>query len=755
MIRMKHGWIAGLLALTFTSQANARFFTSFEGKQAPSEGKQVLRPDNYRVEMVDQASLLQFLSRLSTDPQKAELITLPTADGGTRDFYIWKTPLLEEPLRTTYSNIQTFTAKAKDNPGVTAKIDYTQRGFHAMIYDGANTSFIDPYADVADGYYIVYYKKDYKRPQGQVMACGVGDGTLLPDGQGNPAENADGTLPPIGLKQNGATRKQYRLALACTGEYAQAVGGATPTTASVLSAMVTSINRVNGIYERELSVTLTMIGNNDLLVYIDPNTDPFTANNNGGQLLGQNQMNTGSVIGSANYDIGHIFSTGGGGIAGLGCVCRNNGNQKARGVTGSANPVGDPYDVDYVAHEMGHQFGGDHSFNRCSGTEFEFTAFEPGSGSTIMAYAGICGPVNNLQAHSDAYFHTISLDEITDYITNSTGANCPVTAPGNTPPVLPTITDTFVIPYRTPFELMSPVATATLADTLTYCWEQWDLGDYQENESGSATFTEGPSFRSFMPQSERLRVFPRIDSLVRNITSYRGERLSSVARWLNFKVAARSIYNGFGAFDFSDGMVSLNVINTGQPFSVTSPNLATDTAFRNQSKNVTWNVAQTDMAPISTPNVDIFLSVDGGYTYPFTLATGVPNNGAATVTMPDTVSIKARIKVKGAENVFFDISNVDFVLADSSGGVSIDDVALNNDLLIYPNPAVNQILVQNKGRAATLSLVLYNAVGQKVWSGKVQQQLTIPVAAYARGMYFLKVSDEQKGAQAVRPVTLQ
>jgi hypothetical protein len=751
---MKHGWIAGLLALTLTSQANARFFTSFEGKQAPSEGKQVLRPDNYRVEMVDQASLLQFLSKLSADPQKAELITLPTPEGGFRDFYIWKTPILEEPLRTTYSNIQTFTAKAKDNPGVTAKIDYTQRGFHAMIYDGANTSFIDPYADIADGYYIVYYKRDYKRPLSQAMSCGVG-GELLPDGQRPTSENADGALPPIGWKQNGATRKQYRLALACTGEYAQAVGGATPTTASVLSAMVTSINRVNGIYERELSVTLTMIGNNDLLVYLDPNTDPFTANNNGGMLLGQNQTNTGSVIGSANYDIGHIFSTGGGGIAGLGCVCRSNGNQKARGVTGSANPVGDPYDVDYVAHEMGHQFGGDHSFNRCSGTEFDLTAFEPGSGSTIMAYAGICGPVNNLQAHSDAYFHTISLDEITDFITTGVGANCPVISAGNTPPVLPSITDTFVIPYRTPFELLSPVATADFSDTITYCWEQWDLGDFQENESGSGSFTEGPSFRSFMPQMERLRVFPRIDSLVKNIIAYRGERLPSVARWLNFKVAARNIYNGYGSFDFSDGMVSLNVINTGQPFTVTSPNAATDTAYRNQAKDITWNVAQTDAAPISTPNVDIFLSVDGGYTYPYTLATGVPNNGAATVTMPDTSSVKARVKVKGAGNVFFDISNADFVLADSGAVVSVDDVTLDNDVLIYPNPAVNQIRVENKGRASALSLILYSAVGQRVWSGEVRKQVTIPVATYARGIYYLKVTDNQKGAQAVKPVTLQ
>lgn len=753
MIRIKRRLIAVLLALSATTMnaAAARFFTLMEGNQVPSEGKQVLYPGTYRTGMADQASLQAFLSRLDTDPGKAQLITLPLPDGGSRDFYIWKTPMLEEPLRSAYDNIQTFTAKAKDNPGVTAKIDYTLKGFHAMIYDGTNTFFIDPYSNVADGYYLVYYKKDYRRAQNLVMSCGVGV-EELPDGQGNRPESIDGTLPPLALKQNGATRKTYRLALSCTGEYAQAVGGSTPTTASVLSAMVTSMNRVNGIYERELAVTMTLIGNNDLLVYTDPASDPFTANNNGGLLLGQNQINTGTVIGAANYDIGHIFSTGGGGIANLGCVCKN--SQKARGVTGSANPVGDPYDVDYVAHEMGHQFGADHTFNRCGGTEFEFTAYEPGSGSTVMAYAGICGPVNNLQAHSDAYFHTISLDEITEYITNDAGASCAATSTGNPAPDMAPILDTFIIPYRTPFELMAAVATADSSDTMSYCWEQWDLGNFQESESGASTFIAGPSFRSFTPSSERLRVFPRIDSLVKNITTYRGERLSAVARWLNFKVAARNIFNGYGSFHFSDDMVSLEVINTGQPFTVTAPNTATDTAYRGQTEQITWNVSDTDLPPINTANVDIFLSVDGGFTYPFILATGVPNDGEETVVMPDTVSTKARVKVKGAENVFFDISNADFKLVDS-GTVSINDVVLDNSLLIYPNPATNEIRVLNKGRAATLALVLYNVVGQKIWSGKIQRDVTIPVSAYARGLYYLKVTDEQQGAKAVRQITLQ
>ncbi|WP_162902823.1 reprolysin-like metallopeptidase [Taibaiella koreensis] len=753
MIKFNRNIIAGCLSLLVCSQAQAAgFFHAFEGNQAPSAGKQVLQPINYRIQAADQPALKSFLFSLGSDPAKAEIISLPMPNGSARDFYVWNTPMMEEPLRSRFSDIQTFTARAVDNPAVTAKLDYTFWGFHAMVFDGTNTFFIDPYSNVADGYYTVYYKRDYRRPEQQYMVCGVGEATL-PDAEGNLPETLDGQPPSLGLKQNGDTHKTYRLALSCTGEYAAAVGGTTPTTISVLSAMTTSMNRVNGIYEREVSVTMVMIGNNDQLVYLNASSDPFNSNNNGNALLGENQTNTNTVIGSANYDIGHIFSTGGGGVAFLGCVCRN--FSKARGVTGSANPVGDPYDVDYVAHEMGHQFGANHTFNRCSGTENGFTAYEPGSGSTIMAYAGICGPINNLQPHSDDYFHTASLDEISDYITNDQGSTCAVTSAGIALPVLPPIAASYAIPYLTPFELMGPAATPGAAeDALSYCWEEWDLGNLTADENGSANFIAGPTFRSFRPVTGRLRVFPRIDSIVDNTTSYTGERLPAVARTLRFKLAARSLSNGLGAFDFSDDVVTLNVINTGQPFRVTSPNISTDTAYANSPKTITWNVAQTDVAPISAANVDIYLSIDGGYTYPFVLATGVPNNGSAAVTMPDTFSLWARVKVKGADNVFFDISDVNFKLIDTNRVMSIADVQLRNDLTIWPNPAVNEIRVTSKSNAR-LGLALFNAIGQKLWSGNLQKNAVIPVGSFTRGIYYLKVTDEQRGAQTVRSIALQ
>lgn len=753
MIKYKYSIVWAFILLAMAGNVHAgNLFKNFAGRQAPSSGKQILIPEQYRIVSADQNGLMDYLAALSTDAAKASVISLPTPDGASMDFYVWKTTMMEEPLQRRYQQIQTYTAVAKDNKNITAKLDFTVKGFHAMIFDGDHTFMIDPYADIADGYYSVYYKKDYKRPLEQVMSCEIGDEQRIKDASGNLPEHIDGNMAGTGLKQYGSTKKSFRLALACTGEYAVAVGGATPTKASVLSAMVTSMNRVNGIYERELGVTMILIGNDTAIIYLDPGTDPFTANNNGSTLMGQNQNNTASVIGSANYDIGHIFSTGGGGVAFLGCVCKN--NLKARGVTGSANPVGDAYDVDYVAHEMGHQFAGDHSFNKCSGTENQATAYEPGSGSTIMAYAGICGQYNNIQMHSDAYFHAISLYEITDFLEND--ATCAVNDANGTPLVtLPSITATYSIPYKTPFELQAPVATAASSDSITYCWEQTDLGNYQQSDTGSANFTAGPSFRSFLPVTSRWRVFPRIDSLVKNVTAYQGEKLPAVARTLTFGATARNLKDGFGSVDISDGTLTLTVINTGAPFKVTAPNAGSEVAYALQPKVISWDVVQTNVAPISTSNVDIFLSVDGGYTYPFSLATAVPNNGTYTVTMPDTSSTKARVKVKGAGNVFFDISDVNFTLIDTVlTQTSVHDVALDNDLSVYPNPASTQLNITNKG-ASALALVMFNTLGQKVWEGKMTKKITIPIASYARGLYYLQINDQQKGSKAVKRITLQ
>ena len=406
--------------------------------------------------------------------------------------------------------------------------------------------------------------------------------------------------------------RSYRLAVACTGEYAVAVGG---TTAPLLhSAIVTSVNRVNGVYEMEVAIRLVLIGNNNLIEYLDATTDLFTGNNNATTLINESQSVINSVIGSANYDIGHTFSTGGGGLAQVGCVCT--AGSKARGITGSPDPVGDAYDIDYVAHEMGHQFGGLHTFNaatgNCSGNGSPTANAEPGSGTTIMAYAGIC-TTNDLQPHSDPQFHPISFDQIGTFSRSGTGATCGTVI--NTGNQAPTVNagSNYTIPISTPF-ILTGSATDPDGDALTYSWEQVDVGGAFGNWNAPTGLA--PLFRSFPPVTSPSRTFPRMFDLANNTTTI-GEILPSYVRNMKFRLTARDNRSGGGGVCYSEITVSTSGATA---FTVTSQAAATSwTANGSNTATITWTVAGTTAAPFNTKQCRYPVFFRRGFTFPYTL----------------------------------------------------------------------------------------------------------------------------------------
>jgi hypothetical protein len=445
---------------------------------------------------------------------------------------------------------------------------------------------------------------------------------------------------------NASPLHTYRLAVAATGEYTAFQGG---TVAQALAAINTTMNRVNGIYQRELSIRFVLIANETNIIYTNAMTDPYT-NGDPNAMIGENQSNVDTVIGSGNYDIGHVFGTNSGGLASAG-VCAGN---KARGVTGSGAPVGDAFDVDYVAHEMGHQFGANHTFNgstgSCGGNRESGAAYEPGSGSTIMAYAGICG-AENLQLNSNDYFHVKSLEEIVAFIG---GHSCDVeTATGNVAPTVNAGPD-FNIPMGTPFILTASGSDAN-GDALTFAWEEYDLGTQSppNTDDGSR-----PIFRSFTPTASPARTFPKLSDILNNTSTF-GESLPTTTRNMTFQVTARD--NRAGGGGVNSATMQVHVTNTSGPFAVTQPNTAV-VWTTGTTQTVTWNVANSTAAPVSCANVRILLSIDGGNTFPIVLNASTPNDGSAAITVPNVPSTTARVKVEAVGNIFFDISNQNFIV---------------------------------------------------------------------------------------------
>ena len=633
-----------------------------ESSVITNDAKMKIVPDKYRTLSLDVNS---FINSMKSAPKEFTtaakinpiILSIPMPYGGVQNFKVVETEMMEPELAAKFPEIKTYSGQGIDDPYAIAKIDWSpQRGFHAMILSAVNGSvFVDPYTYGSNAFYISYYKKDL-----QVKPF-IEEGLII-DPSSPESTNAGQCL--------GATLRRYRLAVACTGEYAVAVGATNAT--QLHAAIVTTINRVNGVYETEVSIRLVLVANNNLVEFLDPGTDPFNGNNNASTLIGESQTQIDTRIGSANYDIGHTFSTGGGGLAGLGVVCIS-GN-KARGITGSANPVGDPYDIDYVAHEVGHQFGGNHTFNAnssCSNQGSTSSNSEPGSGSTIMAYAGICGSTQNLQGNSDSYFNAISFNQIGTFTVNSSGNSCATQiVTGNASPVV-NAGPGYTIPRGTPF-MLSGSATDTDGDSLTFCWEQINTGGTYGNwnsPSGNA-----PLFRSFNPTVSRSRIFPKILDIVNGTTTV-GEFLPTYTRTLEFRLTARDNKAGAGAVCF--GEVSVPVDGGAGPFIVTSQSAATTwTANGTNTATITWNVALTNFLVVPCTQVDFFFSVDGGMTYPYKILSATANDGSETITIPSVPTTKGRIMVKASNNIFFNIN---------SANITIQSACASEGALVTPN----------------------------------------------------------------------
>ena len=667
--------------ISFSSKAQEHFFVDAgANKLVNTSGKRVIIPEKFRTIEANTERLKTFLWSLPSEKNiiwtknQTPVLELPMPDGSMARFHVWESSIQEPGLEAKFPEIKTFAGQGIDDPYASIRFDYTPFGFHAQVLSVHGNIYIDPYARGDVNNYISYYNRDNKRENRFV--CEVAEN--LSGLSNKPASVLAGPC-------RGTQLYTYRLALANTGEYAVAVGG---TTAVLLhAAIVTTINRVDGVYEDEVSVRLVLIANNNLIEFLNAGTDPFNGNNNANTLINESQTVITNAIGTANFDIGHTFSTGGGGLAGLGVVC--NAGQKARGITGSPNPVGDGYDIDYVAHEMGHQFGGNHTFNSTTsncggGNRNAGTAYEVGSGTTIMAYAGIC-TTDDIQLHSDAFFHTVSFDEISNYI-EAGGASCKVSTPtGNSIPVITSMNNNGAnIPLNTPFTLTG-TATDADGDPLTYLWEEWDLGTGGAWNNG-ANSTTAPLFRSRPPSASGSRTFPDIAVILAgypanppapNLGGLKGETLPLVARAIKFRLTVRDNRAGGGAVATGGSGCQLatpfqiNTIAGTGPFIVTVPN-GGESYPGNTTQTVTWNVAGTFAAPISATDVKISLSTDGGLTYPTVLLASTPNDGSETVTIPNTPTTTARVKVEAVGNIFFDISNNNFSITAAVSGFTFN-----------------------------------------------------------------------------------
>ncbi|WP_121666669.1 zinc-dependent metalloprotease [Mesonia aquimarina] len=693
---------------------------------------------NYTLFALDESFLNQHISkapqRNTTEKSNAELY-FPVSGSSFKLFKLYKTKTLSEGLAKKFPSIKSYIGETADKK-YKIRITLSPQGFFGMISHGEEITYINP-NNKSGSIYTVFRKKSITATN-TFLNC-LSDKKISAKKSTQPVTQAD---------VDDATLRNYELAVATTGEYAQFhINQMNLNNAStfqqmtgVLAAITTTIDRVNEVYERDLAITFTLVPNNDLIIYLNPNTDPFT-NSNPGILINESQTEINSTIGNSNYDIGHTFSTGAGGLAALFSVCTN---AKASGVTGISAPIGDPFDVDYVCHEFGHQFGANHTFNgdngSCGSNRNNATAVEPGSGVTIMGYAGLC-PGENIQNNSIPFFHAISIDEIFNNLTNGPGGACPDNQPiSNQAPVIQTVPN-YTIPSRTAFALEAS-ATDADGDNLTYSWEQVD------NEIAiappSAFSSEGALFRSVDASSSPIRYFPQLANIVDGNLTPTWEVIPIVARDINFSLTVRDNNPNGGQNTRED--FSINVTSNG-PFRVTSQNNSSLSYNQNETVPITWDVAGTTGNGINTPTVDILLSYDNGVTFPEVLISNVPNDGLQNISTPiGTASENCRIMVKAVDNIFLAVNSEPFEITNILSNPTVQNIPF----ALYPNPTNNGKFVvnlDNSGEPARLTI--YNLQGRLIYTQDLQQNInkhSINLNNPQSGLYLVKVS---KGSNTI------
>jgi len=631
-------------------------------------------PKEFKLFSLDLATLRQELfSVVDNHAKHATVISLPNADGQIEQFEVVEASNFDAELQARFPEIRAFSGKGITDKYATLKLSISPQGIQTMVFrTDKENEFIEPYSQD----HTVYAVFKSQRTKGALpWSCSTVDRQMA---SGINAKVA-GTNTTA---RSGNDLKTMRLAQSVTAEYSNYFGATSAAQVALpLAAINATLTRCNGVYEKDLALHLNLVAASTNVIYYNASTDPYDAASTGagGTWNAQLQSTLTSVIGEANYDIGHLFgASGGGGNAGcIGCVCTN--GSKGSGFTSPADgiPQGDNFDIDYVVHEVGHQLGGNHTFsmsNEGSGVNKEI-----GSGITIMGYAGITS--QDVAAHSIDIYHEATIAQIQ---TNLASKTCPVTtsiSANNVAPVVNALTS-YTIPKSTPFALTGSASDAN-GDALTYCWEQNDNASSSQTGASSvasATKATGPNWISFSPTASPTRYFPKLATILSGAlisgpltggdAGTNTEALSSVARTLNFRLTVRDnhIYSStapvsVGQTNFADMVVTVSAASG--PFKVTAPNTAVSYAG-GSTQTITWDVASSTAAPVSCANVKISLSTDGGQTFPTVLSASTPNDGTEALTIPNTATTTARIKVEAVGNIFFDISDANFTITAGS-----------------------------------------------------------------------------------------
>ena len=675
----------------------------------------------------------QFLSKIKAITNSARQSTIqlsiPFDKRNITTINLVDAPIIAQKLNDRYPTIQTFKVLETAQSSLQGRITWANGVFYGHLIQDEQSVFIENVQ--IEGYkntYIVYKEQDLNTSENRTLACG---NNLLNQFKEDPSFFYRPDTDSLFDRH----LKVFRIAITTTEGFTNASGG---TIETALAAIIRALTSLNVIYEKDAGIRFVLHEKNDQLIFTDSMPSPYTDSEDAFGVWYENASILDSLLGNESYDLGHVFAaecTGGvSGLAALANVCSVENKARAASCVFNGN-LGTFRATLY--HEIGHQLGANHTWSNCGvavneGQRSAATAVEPGGGSTIMSYGGVCGPFDIVGTAQDN-LHGISIQEIESTLTSDSIGCYQLIPTENTPPVVGIRESGFTIPISTPFEL-NAIASDIDSTTLTYSWEQFDTGAVSQI---GFPIENAPSFRAYAPVRVSERIFPRINNIILNKPSD-VEVLPDTTRMLTFGVTVRDNDERGGSTAFSEVVFFASA--AAGPFTVLQPDSANIEYEPADSITVRWDVANTDTAPVNCSLVDVYLSVDNGKKFNYLLVKEIPNNGETRVLLPDTTTTRARIKIKCSDNIFFDMSNNRFKITEQI--ISSTEEIYSGPIYLFPNPTQNELtLVFPETINKEIDLEIIDALGQIVRREKIASytaSFSIDTGDLSAGMYYLK-----------------
>lgn len=669
-------------------------------------------------------------------------LTLPLPDGSEETFNMVESPILSPEIALQNPEIKTYTGNGTKDKKRIIRLSITSEGFNAIFLNiNGDTVYLEKYTSDNNNIYASYFTKNIKVTSPINKSCHIED--IVGNNSYKTNLNSDKNYSKNLLTTSGTQLRTFRIAIAATGEFTTKYGSST----AALATIVAYLNRLNAVYRNELSVAFTLVSGTNL-IYTNPSTDPYSGDDI--SMISQNHINCNTVIGTANYDIGHLLHTdipgsSGSGVASAASICDNSYKGSGISAEGDLNAYAQIFMDQLLFHEIGHQFGMSHSYNSnipvCT-TRAAATSVEPGSGASIMSYGFTCGTddyyTNQTAPISSGpilQFHKVNFDQA---ISTIDATSCAViTATGNTPPVI-TMPSSYTVPKSTPFSLTGS-ATDADGDTLSYCWEGGNTGTVAPPTTSTlADTSQPPFFRTYLASTSPTRIYPILSKILNGTNYDIGDKLPSVSVTTSHSLTVRD--NRAGCGGITNANVDVIVNGLIGPFLETT-NLS-GSYIGNTSQTITWSVNGTNIA---TPNVSILFSSDGGLTFPTTLIASTPNDGSESIILPNINTTQARIKVQSVGNIFFDISNTNFSI--TSGTLNTNEYNSTKDYtILYPNPNNGIFTIKFESSVienSKISLKVYDASGKLLRNMdnlySKNRKLKIDISDLDNGMYTLGI----------------